>query len=222
MFYKLEEANNHIITISDKFKFYRYDKSANLIPCAYDIATLCSPSKSTRLYKFRPSSNGRNCKYKLTKVSLEELAELSDYIDRDDESTLIPLRKKKLEELSKICNSTITKGIDIILSDNQAHHFTLDVEDQCNLNRIMMLVAAGNLNTVLYHYKDGKIQKFSLADFKKIYAETNLHISYHTTYFNLLKGCINNMYNASQISAVYYGYPLRNPADIELLRSLRR
>ena len=101
----------------------------------------------------------------------------------------------------------IVAGTYILLSDNLYHHFKLTLEDQLNLSSIETDLKFG-AKYAIYHSTDSVCEIYSSADMMKIIQGTNKHKRYHTTYFNLLKYCINNMTNIDEISAIEYGVEL--------------
>jgi hypothetical protein len=57
----------------------------------------------------------------------------------------------------------------------------------------------------MYHSDGDACCMFSNEEMSKILEAVSIHRNFHTTYFNLLKYCINNMTDIEKISAIRYG-----------------
>lgn len=114
------------------------------------------------------------------------------------------VRQRKIEEMNSECNHIITEGISILLSDGYYHKFRLTLEDQVNL-----LIAEKELSNgapkIMYHETNCLCEYYSAKDMRAIIKAANEHRRYHTTYFNLLKYCINNMNTVQDIIDIKYG-----------------
>ena len=140
----------------------------------------------------------------------------------DAETTLIvDARNNKINELSRACKNAIENGVSVLFSDNMAHHFRLTLEDQLNLQLLEKEIQSGSL-AVLYH-ETGKASKlYRSTDILKLVKSADSHRRYHTTYFNLLKHCVYNMYNRDQINEVFYGISLEDLPMTPELRQLAK
>lgn len=119
------------------------------------------------------------------------------------EIILETLKENFIKYAKLMCNAYIELGTDIKLSDGNTYHFSLSIEDQQN---IKSAIDFANLtqSPVPYH-ADGELCKmFSVQDINKIYAESIMYITYQTTYFNMLKHCIQNCDDAETIIKSYY------------------
>lgn len=119
------------------------------------------------------------------------------------------VKHDKLEELSSACKIAIESGVDVMFSDNYSHHFRLTIEDQLNLWSIEKEIQAGSL-AVIYHETDKPCKLYRSSDIVKLIQAADAHKKYHTTYYNILKHCINNMYNKEDILRISYGVPLED------------
>lgn len=128
-----------------------------------------------------------------------------------DSNTILLNKAKeaKLSELSTACKMSIEDGVHVMFSDNHSHHFRLTLEDQLNLWSIEKEIQAGSLS-VLYHETNKPCKMYRASDIVKLIQAADAHKRYHTTYYNILKHCINNMYNREEVESVYYGIPLDN------------
>ena len=124
--------------------------------------------------------------------TLAEKAKLSDYPHQGD--------------LYKI-KTAIEAGTRVVLSDNKEYNFRMTVEDQLNLAEIEAALNNG-AEKILYHETDNICSWFSAQDMRTIIFKLRVHKNYHTTFFNLLKYCIINMYSIDEIRSLSYGVEL--------------
>lgn len=119
-----------------------------------------------------------------------------------EETELEQARSVKITEMCAICQTTITNGIDY-----DGAHYRLNTTDQINLMSLNMLAQTGQ--PVPYH-ADGEVcRMFTPEEFIPLVQQGIKWITYHTTYFNLLKNQINHMENIDSIKAVTYGMELQ-------------
>lgn len=161
---------------------------------------------------------------KLVKITETEYKTLYDKILNKvlihaNQIKLREAKEKKINELSQACNDIIIKGVRILFSDGHYHDFRLTVEDQLNLSLLATLIEKG-ATQLLYHETNKIVQFYSSTDIQRLIDEANKHRAYHTTYFNLLKYCINNMYNIEEINNVNYGDSLEKFSIDESLARL--
>lgn len=132
-----------------------------------------------------------------------------------DNNTLELVRTAKISEMSRICNETIVNGTDIILSDNESHHFEFTTEEQLNLITLKEMIAQGETN-IPYHAKDELCKFYSVEDMTLIINTATQFKTYHTSYFNSLKNYINSMDSINSISEIEYGseIPLEHQSDV--------
>ena len=109
---------------------------------------------------------------------------------------------QKLSEISAICNTIITSGVDIL-----GKHYSLTLNDQMNLESLKNSVREDALY-VPYHADGELCALYPVEDFIVVYKTLLDHKLYHTTYYNQLKDMINKMTISSEIEACYYGMPL--------------
>ena len=122
---------------------------------------------------------------------------------------LITARACKLSELSIECQNRITNGVSVRLSNNKHKHFRLSIEDQLNLLTIEKQIDNGHTG-ILYHATNEVCEIYSNTDLRKIIETANAHVSENTLRYNLLKYCINNMYNIEEIKNMNYDTDLIN------------
>ena len=223
MFYKLLDNKSNLITFSNEASFYKYSKTSNtLISVKEDIADIVIIND--RVYNLQGKSSPEDAIYSIISISEEEYNELQASIGNKPD--VIPLylkriREEKIAELCSICEQKIIEGCDVNLSKG-IEHFKFTDHDQLNINRLMNCIQMAKLNKIIYHSTGNKATYYSAADFNRIYNAMIKHITYHTTYFNLLKNHINNMYSPKEIKEIIYGSSLKESSDIELLKDIRR
>ena len=139
--------------------------------------------------------------------------------DDGEQSTIEFVRDAKIAQMSKICHDTIVNGIDVILSDGESHHFSLEIEDQIKIQALAMKAQNGE-QTLFWHEDDKPCQFYSANDILAIYAALEAIQTFETTWFNSLKMYIMSMDSIEQISAVTYRTEIPVEYQGEVLRYL--
>ena len=153
-------------------------------------------------------------------IKLEEpTIEQEEVITEDKDLTLEYVLKEKINSLRKKCNKEIIKGVDVKLSDNKIHHFSLDEHDQTNLLGLSFYLAEG-ANYLPYHADEESCILYSAEDLRQIIDESRKHIIYHTTYYNSLKNYVNSLQSIEEILAVEYGIEIPVEYQSEALKEL--
>ncbi len=139
--------------------------------------------------------------------------------DPDVEITVDFVKKAKIAEMSNDCNRMITSGFDVVLSDNESHHFSLTIQDQLNLITLSSLAASGE--TVIPYHADGELCRgYSVEDINLIVTAATEFKTYHVTYFNSLKAYIEKLSDISQINQIEYGSDIPAEYQSEVLRNM--
>lgn len=116
---------------------------------------------------------------------------------------LTQCKSRKITEMCAVCQTTITNGIDY---NNE--HYRLNATDQINLTSLYTLAQAGQ--SVPYH-ADGSVCRIYKPDELIGLVQSGIKwVTYHTTYFNLLKHQIESMETVEEISNVTYGMTLKD------------
>lgn len=118
--------------------------------------------------------------------------------------TLTYVKAMKIADMSRICNLIITSGVDVLLSDNHLHHFSLTVQDQLNLISLLSMVQNGELQ-IPYHADGELCRYYNPNEIMWIVDAATQYKAYHTTYYNSLKNYINDLDDIQIISAINYG-----------------
>ena len=173
-------------------------------------------------YRNTPSSR-EFLKEKLPEEKYLELLEVwGDTPTIEDCEPLTPsleeLKVSLIARMSNHCNNAITNGFDLILSDGISHHFSLKVEDQLMIQALMLKVKAGE--TVLPYHADGEsCRYFTQEEVMALYSYMERVITYHTTYFNSLRGYINSIDSGDKLN-IAYGDKVPEEYQSEVFKSL--
>lgn len=147
----------------------------------------------------------------------EEPAPPEEKIPEDAEIQFI--KEYKIKDLSKTCNQMIENGIDITLSDEEIHHFSLTKEDQINLMECKTQLENGD-EFISYHADNEICTYYSAADMLLIINTCIFHKKYHITYFNSLKHYVDSLETLEDISDVSYGIEIPIEYQSEPLKNL--
>lgn len=149
----------------------------------------------------------------------EEPPVIPDDETAEPDVTLEYVKEMKVAKLSKECNAIIENGFDVVLSDNNSHHFSMDTESQLNLITLSGMVEKGE-QAIPYH-ADGELCKFySAEDIVAIIQAGTAHKTYHTTYFNSLRNYVNSLTDIGKIENCYYGMNLYKKYQSEVLKEI--
>lgn len=140
-------------------------------------------------------------------------------IDPIAEVTLDYLKKSKIDEMSYVCNQTITNGFDVVLSDGNQHHFSLTTQDQLNLITLSSMVANGE--TQIPYHADGELCKlYSAEDINTIIETATQFKTYQVSYFNTLKMYIGSLKRKKSVAAIQYGMAIPEEHQSEVLKMM--
>ena len=131
---------------------------------------------------------------------------------------LAKAKTAKLEELSAICNATITAGVDVVLDDGP-HHFSMKQEDQINMLSLQAILAAG-AETVPYHGDGEACRPFSAEEFSMVAEAATASKIYHESYYNSLRTWVMSMEDIASVQAVRYGLEIPLEYRSEVLQAL--
>ena len=96
------------------------------------------------------------------------------------------LRSKKLEEVSNCCEKTICAGIDVTFTDGTQEHFSLQPNDQTNIDGVFNAIVLG-ATEYPYHADGEPCKMYSAADIVSLYVASKGYITKQTTYNNALR-----------------------------------
>lgn len=166
--------------------------------------------------------------YEIIKAALEVNESIEDTsieetedseTEEQDTTTLEFIRSSKISEMDYTCQNVIYAGFDVVLSDEESHHFSLTDADQINLITLSTMIASGE--TAIPYHADGELCKFySVEDINTIITTATTFKTYHTSYYNALKMYINVLQTIQEISAIYYGIEIPEDYQSDVLKAL--
>lgn len=122
--------------------------------------------------------------------------------DVPDTRPLFQIKSDKEAELSAICHSVITEGIDVETTKG-TEHFSLQETDQINLTTALSSVKAGA--AVYPYHADGQLCRMFTADEIKKIAETAISYTlYHKTLCNHLLAWVRRSETPEEIGTITY------------------
>ena len=130
-----------------------------------------------------------------------------DYTIYANKKELNLVRSAKISEMSSECQQQIIDGVSVLMNDGHYYKFRLTLEDQLYLLGIERDIDNGT-KSILYHSTDVVCKLYTREEMLHLINVAHKHKNYHTTYFNLLKYCINNMSNTTAIEKIVYGVDL--------------
>ena len=128
-------------------------------------------------------------------------------------------QEEVIAAMSEACEQTIFAGIDVVLSDEGTHHFSLDVKDQINIMVLQSKLLSG-AESITYHADDGKCMFYSAEDFKKIADSATAWKLYHESYFNSLREYIKSLNTNEELGDVEYGMEIPEEYQTDVFRQL--
>lgn len=209
-----------VIDIVENIRYLRYlKKSKHVVGSDSSSANCVQASNGIDIYGIQGAKLPEYLNYKkviIRQIDVEEYKKLQQLLNNSititaDNVELQQAKSLKVQELEENCKKIITDGIIVTLSDGQPHTFELTVEDQLNLAVIHNKILQGTLSCV-YHEKGKVCRRYDSDDLLTVINAANKHVEYNTTYFNLMKNCIYNMYNIEKIKGIHYGDELPNAA----------
>ena len=209
---------NIIIDVLEEVKYVKYiPTTGRVYPASKPFANCIIASNGKDRYHIKGSPYPEGSFLKSVVVFPMTLAEEAQYKNeqKSDPATAAGIRavkSAKLSELSKECNSQLVRGIDVILSDKETHHFDMTVEDQLNLLEILYLYNMGE-TSFIFHESGGEYKEYSREDMMTIITTWGKYKQWHLKHHNALKKYVNSLDNISNISEVTYGMKLEGSAQ---------
>lgn len=135
------------------------------------------------------------------------------------EPTLDDLKETKVSEMNSVQQMIIAQGVDVILSDGSAEHFTLTDHDQTSLVGLQSQVASGDDNIPWHTSDEDEHCKFySNADMAKITSTAMAYVTWHVTYFRDLRIYIRSLKSKEEVEQVTYGMDIPEEYQSEPLK----
>ena len=176
------------------------------------------------IYSFEPV-NRKNVKVvTINEISEKELSRLKSLLSSGQEITADKVLLNKsineaINNLSKICNSRITDGFIIRLSDGKKHNFRLTPEDQINLLNLENQLNSST-QTFIYHATREPCKTFTREEVVKIIKAYRTHVLYHTTYFNVAKQYLNSLVDVDKVNRFTYGTDVSRATDDKVIKQI--
>lgn len=114
---------------------------------------------------------------------------------------------KKEEELSNACNSIISSGTVVTLSDLSIKQFSYSIEDQANVSEMFNAVLMG-ASSYPYHANGESCMMYSAIDIMAIYSTLSSLKTAQITYFNQLRQYLRTLTTVPAVRTVSYGQQL--------------
>ena len=177
----------------------------------------------------------------VVQITQEEYEELYEMIEKDEEITPEPpveptpepepeqedvtveyAKTLKTKEMSAVCQSMISSGIDVELSDGETHHFSLTEYDQLNIFKLETLARSGETEFLPYHEDDELCKFYPAVDIVAIADAATNYITYHTTYYNSLKSYIKSLKSISSVASITYGVEIPEEFQSDVWKELNK
>lgn len=114
---------------------------------------------------------------------------------------------KKEGELSDACNSIISAGTVVTLSDKSIKQFSYSIEDQANVSEMFNAILMG-ATSYPYHANGESCMMYSAIDIMAIYSTLSSLKTAQITYFNQLRQYLRTLKTVPTVRAVSYGQQL--------------
>lgn len=121
------------------------------------------------------------------------------------------LQAVKLMAVNSTCNTVVTVGCDVTLTDGIVEHYSLSETDQINLSAAVAAVQAG-ASGYPYHANGELCRLYLAADILLIATAATSYKLYHTTYCNHLRSWIKRVETVEELDTINYGVEL--PDDL--------
>lgn len=141
--------------------------------------------------------------------------------DMETELTVDYVKEIKIKEMSQKCNSIITNGVDVTLSDEKTHHFSLTIYDQIMISKLADKAKNGE-NALPWHEDNGECKFYSAEDILILSNAMEMLITYNQTYFNSLKQYIRSLSDINEINKVDYGRDIPDEYKSDVLNFLMK
>lgn len=151
---------------------------------------------------------------------LEDLSNITNDTIVIDEAILISYKQERIKTMSQQCKRAIINGFDITLSDNNNHHFSLEITDQLKIDKLYTKAKNGEI-ILPYHADNEEFKFYSYEDIVTIHSKMEYIIDYNTVYFNSLKSYIQSLNSVEEINSIYYGIEIPEEYQSEVLKTFK-
>lgn len=206
------------------------EKGSCFITTDYSTANGIVSSDRSQVYHIagKPEFQNYNLDYKtvtVTRISEEEYLSLQIILatktpaSEGEEIMLQQLIERRIEDFSSACQERIIRGFDIILSDGETHHFSMELPDQIKISKLNDKALAGE-TFLPYHADDEPCKVYSAEDINAIYSAAERLVEYETTYFNSLKIYIRSMIDRNDVNNLRYGDEIPEEYQTDVLKMM--
>lgn len=122
------------------------------------------------------------------------------------------LKAEKLKMASDSCEKDIYSGIDVKFSETSTEHFSLQPNDQTNIDGIFSAITLG-ATAYPYHADGEPCKMYSASDIVTLYVAAKSYITQKTTYNNALRQWIKREDDIGTLNSIVYGADL--PEDLQ-------
>ena len=110
----------------------------------------------------------------------------------------------KIKEVGIACKAIIYAGVDVQLSDGDTYHFSMNADDQTNIDSLFGQAVSGLVPYLPYHADGHFCKMFSAADIVTIGTAAMKHKIFHTTLCNYLNMYIKGLTDEEIVDSVTY------------------
>lgn len=220
--------NNKVIDVLRYPTYVRFLNFNQVTTTGRTTAQGVAGSDGDTLFGLTPEAVKKRPALKL--VTLEEISEqeydkLKALLDKGtvvsaDESELTKAKALKIATLSNQCKAKIIAGFTVELSDGEAQEFRLTMEDQLNLIRLSAQLNDGVTEVFVYHATGQPCKVFTKADMAKVVSAAWMHMTFHTTYFNIAKQYINACTSIEEVQQFNYGMDVSSSTNDSIIKQI--
>lgn len=129
------------------------------------------------------------------------------------------VKEAKIHQLRTDCQNAIVSGVDIEFADDSIQHFSMELTDQIEVQRLVTEKSFGD--SVPYHADDDIFRYYAYEDILKLYSTMNDWKLYNMAYFNDLKRYVNSMHSMKEIDCVEYGCEIPKEYQSEIYKDIK-
>ena len=135
-----------------------------------------------------------------------------------DPKELPYVKEAKIHKLRSDCQKAIVSGFDMEFADGSVHHFSMELTDQMELQRLAM---EGSDGIIPYHADGDIFRYYTHQDIMKIYDTMNDWKLYNTSYYSCLKRYINSMHTIKEIDDITYGCEIPKEYQSDVYKDIK-
>lgn len=158
---------------------------------------------------------------KENKEMVEQLLEpqKEEKVEEIDPAELTYVKEAKIQKLRTDCQNAIVSGVDIEFADNSIQHFSMELTDQIEVQRLVTEKSFDD--PIPYHADDDIFRYYAYEDIIKLYNAMNDWKLYNTSYFNDLKRYVNSMHSMKEVDGIEYGCDIPEEYQSEIFKDIK-